>query len=166
MALSAIIMRSALVFHGHNPAPQVHSIVVDHRGRHVVTWDDVMVRRREKQRLILERKRYVEPWRAVKLWVAYFGTGLMGGWNAFITDWRGEGWEIWIDRDGKGYREELMGLFPAGRLPGDWEDWKPAFAKAFRRRSQLRKPVGVVYLWRRGHELRKVGVDTYMLVNQ
>src|SRR6185312_2323866 len=70
-AAVTIIKRSALVFHGHNPAPDVAEIVVDHRGRHVVTWDDVLAARRERQRRQLEDKRRVVPWRPAKLWVAY-----------------------------------------------------------------------------------------------
>ncbi len=151
-----IIHRSALVFYGHNPAPNVAAVVVDHEGRHVVTWDDVMRERREKQKRRLDQIRYVEEWRAVKLWVAHFGNGLMGGWHAFIDGIvQGcGGLHVWIDRDGKGYIDNLMRLFP---LETDWHAWKQAFAKKYKKRRQDRKPVGVVYLWRKRWELRLIG---------
>lgn len=154
--MTTIITRSALVFHGHNPAPEVASICIDHKGRHVVTWADVLRERRERQARRLEQLRYVQPWRAARVLVAYFGQDLMGGWHAFLEDWRGRtSWRsIWVDRDGKGYVPDLMRLFPLCGLFADWTAWKIAFAKTYQRRRQHRKPVGVAALWWRDHEIR------------
>ena len=144
-----IIKRSALVFHGHNPAPDVAEIVVDHRGRHVVTWDDVLAARRERQRRQLEDKRRVVPWRPAKLWVAYFDQWLFGGWQAFVEDRRES---QWIDRDRKFLKCDLMKLFPC-TLFDTWEDWKPRFAQRFARRRQCGRPVGVAFVWVRGYKV-------------
>lgn len=156
-----IFTRSALVFWGHNPAPDVARVEIDWRGeRRVVTWADVMHERREWQRRILERKRYVEPWRAHKLWVAYFDQNLFGGWQAFLEDFRGRNGRRWIDRDAPGLQKTLMELFPMSLPFGDareqWEGWKPLFAHRFKRRMQDHKPLGVAYVWVRRSDVRKV----------
>jgi hypothetical protein len=149
-----IITRSALVAWGFNPDPDVAYVERDHHGERVVKVAEVRAARLERQRLTLDRKREVRPWRAVKLWVAYFDQTLMGGWHAFLENRDGR---VWIDRDRKHIRERVMELLPVGLPFGDpgrrWEDWKPAFARQFRRRSQDRKPVGVAYLWQRGVSL-------------
>lgn len=140
-----IITRSALVFHGHNPAPDVHSVVIEHRGpggRRVVTWAEVMEARRERQRELLRRKREVPQIRAYKLWVAYFDMDLMGGWHAFLEDCRGDRYRIWVRADW--IRSALMTAFPLGE---QWEAWKPNFATRFERRRQDGHPLGVTYLW-------------------
>ncbi len=152
--MSAIIMRSALVFHGHKPAPDVHSVVIDRRGgeRRIVTWDDVMRDRRDRQARIIENKRRVHPWRAYRLWVAYFDQWLMGGWHAFLDDFRGNHFGRWIERSPGPGTASLMRLFPAGLSLGDtdrekWERWKPAFAAQYQRGAQNGKPRGCVFLW-------------------
>jgi len=157
--MTTIIMRSALVYYGHKPPPEVAKVVIDWRGvRHVVTWAEVLDERRQRQARILANRRQVgaDLWRAVRLWVAYFDQNLMGGWHAFL-DGLGAWGHKWVDRDGgPGLRERLMGLFPvAGRLPGlvHWDEWKPLFAAAHERRRQDRRPVGVALLWQRGNEL-------------
>jgi hypothetical protein len=128
-----------------------------------VTWSQVMENRRRRQAEILRRKRHVEEWRAVKLWVAYFDQSLMGGWHAFLDGI--SRWRVWIDRDRPWCRKALMDLFPVvepGLFDEEsyfphcplWERWKVEFAMRYRRRTQDRRPVGVAYLWRRGDELR------------
>lgn len=158
--MTTIIHRSALVYHGHEVSDDLAYVVSDHDGRRVVTWPEVLEARRELQRTILARKRHVEPWRAVRLWVAHFDQNLFGGWQAFLGDWLGRHHETWIDRDGKSFKEPLMRLFPVclplGTEYERWERWKEAFALEYRRRRQCRQPVGVAYLWRRGRELSRV----------
>jgi hypothetical protein len=155
-----IIMRSALVFHGCNPSPDTARIEIDDRGdRHVITWADVLNDRRESQRKRLAQKRYVEPWRAVRLTVAYYDQSLMGGWQAMLDDWRGHYAfsSVWIDRDGKGFIANLMRLYPMPQTlfgRNDWGDWKEWFAGKYKRRTQDRKPLGVAMLWKRGYELK------------
>lgn len=58
--MTTIITRSALVFWGRNPAPDV-AYVVDGR---IITWGEVMDTRRKNQRERLRRKRHVDEWRA------------------------------------------------------------------------------------------------------
>jgi hypothetical protein len=147
--MTAIITRSALVFHGHNPAPETAFVVCeDQGGRRVVTWADVMERRRERQQLILDHKRYVRTERIWRLSVAYFGAGLMGGWNSFVDclDQR-----IWIDRDRKWFQPALMRLFPLllplRDISDEWHNWKLEFSRQFRRRTQNGEPVGVSFIW-------------------
>jgi hypothetical protein len=151
--LTSIITRSALVFYGHNPAPDVASVVIDHEGRHVITWDDVMRRRREEQDRRLAWKRRVDEWRACKVWVAYFDQVFYGGWHAFLEDRLDCQWLRGREGD-----ERLMKMFPLvpDGEPDRWRAWMIAFAKKFKRRRQHRKPLGVAYLWRRRHELRRI----------
>jgi len=83
-----------------------------------VHLSDVRRCRRERQELILQRRREVtnEPhcWR---LSVSYFDQSLMGGWHAFL-DRQHE--SIWIDRDMKWLKEPLMQMFPFS-LFDDWQ---------------------------------------------
>ena len=160
-----IIDRKALLHWGEalgikRDLPDDLAFIVDdpwRGGRKIVTWSEVMENRRDRQAKILRHKRHVEPWRAVKLWVAYFNQDLFGGWHGFIEDWRGRNGRIWIDRDGKGFIAQAMEMFPVGLPLGSWrerwEEWKPAFAKKFSRGKHDRKPRGVVFLWKRGQEL-------------
>jgi hypothetical protein len=151
--LTTIITRKALAhWVGQTPAPDVAYVVAeDHGSRTVFTWADVHAARRERQRLILYRKREAKSWRAVRLSVAYFDQDLMGGWQAFLDGI--DRWDhVWIDRDGKSFKEPIMGMFRLG-LFAEWNDWKIAFAERFERRRQDGKPVGVSFLWKRGYEL-------------
>jgi hypothetical protein len=154
--LSTIITRKALIhWGGQAPASNVTYIVAeDHGPRTVVTWEDVHAARRERQRLILQRKRESKAWRAVRLSVAYFDQDLMGGWQAFLDGI--DPWDhVWIDRDGKPFIERIMEVVPLPMLFKDnWHDWKIAFAQHYQRRRQDGKPVGVAFLWKRGYELR------------
>jgi hypothetical protein len=147
--MATIIHRSALVFHGHNPEPEVAYVVSDYRGRRTVTWQEVLDKRREWQREILRRKRgeYEPVWKPYKLWVQFFDMDLFGGWQAFIEN---RDRRLWIDRDGRGLKAVLMKLFPLVLNFGDsasWERWKIAFATQFKRREKYRRPVGVAYVW-------------------
>lgn len=158
--MTSIIMRSALVYHGHNPAPDVACVVHDLTGRHVVTWADVLDRRRERQRTILENKRHVTRWHAWKVWVAYYDMDLFGGWQAFIER---TGSRSWIDRDRDWLIRPLMELFPLVLIPGEqypynmsrtpeWDLWKQEFARCYRRRQHHRRPLGGANVWWDGQE--------------
>jgi hypothetical protein len=143
--MTTIIKRSALVFHGHNPAPDVASVVVDHTGeRRVVTWSDVMRNRRERQQRILRDKTTVRRLRAYRVYVEYFDQSLMGGWQAFID--RGDADHAWIDRDCRWLKEPLMKLFPI-LLFGDWHEWKVEFARRFTRGQRDGRPRGCAFVW-------------------
>ncbi len=150
-----LITRSALVAWGHNPPPEVHSVVIHHRGpggRQTVTWAEVMETRRKRQRERLEAIRTPHhPLRAYKLWVAYFDQNLMGGWHAFLEDYRGAGYRIWIDRDRSGIKELIMKTFPLVEEHASewkqWHAWKLAFAQHFARRVHDARPCGVGYVW-------------------
>jgi len=146
-----IIRRSALEYWGQNPPPDLAYIVSDHRGRRVITWAEVMEARRKRQSERLHWKRHVDQWRAYKLWVAYFDQTLMGGWHAFLEDYRGGGYRIWIDRDCTRMESPLMTLYPLllpiGSEGEQWQRWKPAFAATFERRRHDRRPLGVAYIW-------------------
>lgn len=145
--MGSIIKRSALEFHGRKPASNVAMIV----NGEIVTWDDVMAARRAKMDRRIKNKRTagIRLWKAWKLWIGWYGTGLMGGWQAMISPSVGD--RKWVDRDRKWLKAEFMRLWPLllplGNDYEQWEDWKPAFAECFKRRSQLRKPMGVAYFW-------------------
>ncbi len=147
--MAAVITRSALVFWGKDPAPDVSSLVIDHRGRHVVTWAEVMAARRERQERQLAWKRQAREVRAYKLWVAYFDQVFFGGWHGFLENRDGRHWL----RYPGGPRNALMRLFPLVLPYGRedertrWERWMEAFARAYRRRTQCRRPLGVAYVW-------------------
>ena len=139
--MTAIITRSAIRFwHG------------DGR-REVVTLGRMRAERKEWQRKRLAHLTRPAPgWRAVRLWVAYFDQDLCGGWHAFLDGYRRD--RTWVDRDNKFVIPRLMELFPLG-LFDRWDDWKPEFARRFRRRNQDRKPVGVATLWERDRHLTR-----------
>lgn len=157
--MTTIIARKGLEYwSGRKPPPDLACVASDAEGRRVVTWADVMRGRRERQRLILGRKRRFLPWRAVKLWVAYFDQPLMGGWQTFVENWRGQAGRQWFERDAPvSLRERVLALFPLllpfGTAHQRWAAWRPEFARRYERRRQDGRPVGVAYLWRRGDEL-------------
>ncbi len=162
--MSAIIMRSALVFWGQNPPPELHHIVDDGRTRRIVTWADVMAARREKQRKRLDMIRRVEEPRAHRLMVAYFDQDLMGGWHAFIEGIQGRNeYGTWINRDRSWLIPQLLREFPLvlpfGTEREQWQMWMPAFAQQFKRRTQHGHPVGVQLVWwdNRSHVVKSVG---------
>jgi hypothetical protein len=146
-----VISRSALVAWGKNPSPSTAYIVADHTGRRVVTWDEVLRLRRERQAITLDLKRRSTARRAYKLWVGYYDQTIMGGWHAFLEDWRGAPYRIWIDRDLKWFEPLAMQAFPLlldlfdGRQ--QWELWKRSFARRFERRRQCGEPLGVAFVW-------------------
>jgi hypothetical protein len=150
-----IIMRSALVHWGHNPPADLALIEEDYRGRRIITWEDVMRERRERQRRELANRRCVVGdgiWRAARVLVAYFDQNLMGGWQAFIDDLNGQ---HWIDRDQQHLIPKLVSSFPlTGQLfpmkdkwGGSWGEWKIAFAKQYQRGKQAGKPRGSNAVW-------------------
>jgi hypothetical protein len=161
--MSTIILRSALVHWGRKPAPDLAYVVSDRPGKYrVVTWAEVMEARRKRQEEQLRRKRewFVYPWRAYKLWVAYFDQDFFGGWQAMMEDWRGRGYDIWIDRDCTRLEPMLIKVFPLvvplGAERDQWERWKPAFAARFERRRQDRHPLGVAYVWWNGRDVPRI----------
>jgi hypothetical protein len=126
----------------------------EHEPLRVVTWAEVIEKRRLAQREHLKRLRGGEPKeRAYKLWMAYFDMALMGGWHAFLETYGGNAWNNhgWIDRDMQWLRPILLRAFPLllplGSEHSRWEAWKPVFAEAHARRRQDRHPVGVAYVW-------------------
>lgn len=143
-----IFSRSALVYHGKNPAPDVHSVVIPRFGAapETVTWSDIMAERCAWQAGILRCKRgaYDPVLRPFRLSVAYFDQFLMGGWQAML-DRVGE--SIWIDRDRDGVKVPLMRLFPLLLDFSDWREWKVEFAHQFQRRRQDGHPVGIAMVW-------------------
>lgn len=151
--MTSIIHRSFIVSCGRNPPAELAYIVDDPwNGRRVVTWADVMRERREYQERRLRDKRHVDQWRAYKVWVAYYDMDLFGGWQAFIEN--GDR-RVWIDRDCKGLKPELMRLFPLV-IPFDdgdhWYRWKISFARQYRRGTHHRKPRGVRFVWWNGKD--------------
>lgn len=151
--MTSLFTRSAVEYYSKGPVrPDLAFLEIDTRGdRHVITWDQVMEARRKRQAEQLRRKREVAAVRAYKLWVAYFDQDLMGGWQAMLEDWRGRGYDIWIDRDRDWLKPKLMKAFPLvlaiGSVEAQWQMWKPEFARRFERRWQDRQPLGVAYLW-------------------
>lgn len=137
--MTAIITRSALEFWGHDPAPDVSHVIVTDGQRTVVTWDEVMNHRRQRQAEIMRYKRSVSEWKLYKVWVAHFDQRLMGGWQAFIENISSRNW---IDRDCRWLQETLRKLFPCTLL-NDWEAWKVAFAQQYEKRRRDGRPVGV-----------------------
>ena len=158
--MPTVITRSALVAWGRQDIPADLALIeidLGKPGRHVVTWTEVMERRRARQSELLRRKRKglgtSDERRAYKVWVAYFDQWLMGGWQAMIEDFRGRhGFHSsWIDRDRRSLKPILMQAFPLvlplGSEGDQWAAWKIAFAGQYERRRQDRKPLGVAYVW-------------------
>jgi hypothetical protein len=118
---------------------------------HTITFADIGRGKRERQRRRLELRRNFTPWSACRLWVAYFDQRLMGGWQAFLKDRRGE---CWIDRDRKHAKERLMELFQFPSLfPLDWHDWKAEFAVRHQVCRHDGRPLGAVNIWQCGNRL-------------
>jgi hypothetical protein len=154
--MSTIIMRSALVYWGRNPPPELHSVEIDWKGeRHIVTWADVFRERREPMERSPYWKRHVKVWRPHRVWVAYFDQEFFGGWQAFIGDHRGRCGESWIDRDRDWLKPNLMRLFPLvlpfeSDIKSRFYDWKEAFARAYRRGTHHGRPRGSAIVWWNG----------------
>jgi len=152
--MTSIITRSALMTWGKTVPPPELAYVVDGQ---MVTWAQVMARRRQHQAELLRQKRHAISQRAYVLRVAYFDQSLMGGWQAMMDDWRGRHHGIWIDRDCTRLRAPLMRCFPlllaVGSEDEQWRCWKPEFARCFRRRDQDRQPLGVGFVWWNGRDL-------------
>lgn len=133
--------------------PDLAYRVHDGREYRTVTWAEVMQerRRRQAERLAVKRGERDPVPRAHKLWVAYFDQEFFGGWQAMVGDFRGRGYEVWIDRDCTWMQKHLMRLLPLV-LPlwDDWQQWdlwKQAFAQQFERRRQHGHPLGVALIW-------------------
>jgi len=155
-----IIMRSALVFHGHEVPDDLALVECKYPGhRRIVTWHELHARRRDRQAWILERKRYCEPLRAVRLLVAFFDQTFYAGWHAFIEDAYGH--SHWINRSSSSMPP--IDLFPVclplGSASEQWQLWMPAFAETHRRGTHHGRPRGVAFLWRRGFKLSHVAAD-------
>jgi hypothetical protein len=153
----ATMNRKAMERWGHGPAPDVaYCLIHADRRREMVTWAGVMAARRAEQSRRLETKRYARQWRACRLWVAYFDQNLMGGWHAFLDDWRGDSFRVWIRADH--LKRSVIDLFPLveGGLD-EWWRWMPAFAEEFERRRQAGRPVGVAFVWWNGFDPPRLG---------
>lgn len=123
----------------------------------MVTWPEVMDRRRKRQTERLDLIRRTESRRAWRLSVRYYDMTIMGGWQSHLDDWRGQSYGVWIDRDRSWLKPMLMQAIPLGLLPlgseGDqWASWKVEFAHQFKRRMKDGRPMGVAYLWWNGHD--------------
>jgi hypothetical protein len=147
--------RSALVFWGHNPAPNVARVIINHKGRRVITWEEIIAARRKLQAERLKRIRSVNRWLPYKLWVAYFNQTFYGGWHTFLEN---RDSRYWLNQGGGHlFFWSLMKLFPVCLPLGEpWsrieqERWMIAFAHEFKRRTQDRKPLGVAIVWWDGH---------------
>lgn len=145
--MSSIFTRKALEFWSSKKLRSDVAMVIDGR---VVTWKQVMDCRRERQRLILARKRESESCHAVRVTVAHYGDWLMGGWQTMLN-WIGG--SCWVERDGKWFTDQLMALYPVVLPMSDFSLWKQAFANDYRRRRQCNHPVGVAFLWKLRNKL-------------
>jgi hypothetical protein len=152
----SLLTRSALEFwSGGKVLPDVHHVIIDHRGRHVVTYAEHMAANCERKAKILRRICHVEPWRAWWLYVAYYDQQFYGGWHVMLdrydqeSEWpfRGQPWG------------ELMRLFPLVTTLGSereqWKMWKQKFAETYQRGTQDGRPRGMAIIWRRGWEIRR-----------
>lgn len=148
--VSGIIMRSACepggIAHafGANPLPpDVSHVLIDRHyqgGRRLVTWKEVHAERtaRQLKRLGWKRGDYSRlEKRAIRVSTWYLDSDIYCGWHCYF-DWIGRA--EWVQEGS----DELMRRFP---LAESWEDWKPAFAKKFKRNVHHRRPRGVVYMW-------------------
>jgi hypothetical protein len=160
--VTTIITRSALLAWGQQPPADLALLIREPTG-HLsrVTWEDVLRARRQRQTAQVARKRAGRTLRAYRLAVAWYGTGVFGGWQALLTTYRGPA--VWIDRDRRWLRAHLLAAYPLVLPMGDdaqahwpaWEQWKVAFATQYTRRRQARKPLGMTYVWwDGGHTLR------------
>lgn len=157
--MTAIIMRSALEFWGReNVAPDVYQVVIDDRGRRVVTYAEHMAAKRARQAEILRRirERGDGDWQAWRLSV-WWSPGLCGwiyrGYHAWLD--RYDGQHEWL-RDGS---PGLMRLFPfvltLGSERDQWGEWMEAFVRAFPAGRKCGRRRGATIVWRRGCEFRR-----------
>ncbi len=156
--MTAIMSRSAVEFYSGKPAPpDLHSVVIDHHGRRVVTYAEHMATKRARQAQRLERIRYTDPWRAWRLSV-WWSPGLGDG--IFL------GYHVWLDRIGE--REWIRGEWPAlyrvfplilpFNTPDDWDRWIDAFLTSYKVGRLNGHPRAAATVWRRGHEIKKEGM--------
>ena len=146
--MTTIMDRSAMVFWGHNPPPEVAYITRPHVGVPwtVVSWDEVMDAKRKRQAEILEHKRdpgrQRRPW---MVWVFYNDTFIYGGWHCYLNRYDENG--KWLMKPS----QELMRLFPLvlpiGSIDDQWHNWKVEFAGQYKRRMHHGKPEGMTPVW-------------------
>ncbi len=146
--MTTIMSRSAMVFWGKDPSPEVAYITRPHVGVRwqVVTWDEVMDVKRKRQAKILEHKRdpgrQRRPW---MVWVFYNYTFIYGGWHCYLTRYDERG--TWLSRPS----QELMRLFPLvlplGEIRDQWHNWKVEFARQYKRRMHHGQPEGMTPVW-------------------
>lgn len=156
--MKAIMTRSALIFWGHNPAPNVASVVIEVDGsRRVVTWGELMEKKRTDQRRHLEEIRHVPTLRPARLWVGYNPNFIYQGWFAVIDNLRQEKC-VWS----KSPRliPDLMRLFPLviqfGNQRNDFQIWCAEFARQYQRGTCGGKPRGFTIIhWNGSEEISK-----------
>ena len=142
------ITRSALVFWGRNPPPELAYLTRRHMAEpfRMVTWDEVMDAKRKRQSEILEHKRDPGPQRRPwMVWVFYNDTDIYGGWHCYLIRYDENG--KWLMRPS----QELMRLFPLvlplGDIRDQWHNWKVEFARQYKRRMHHGKPEGMTPVW-------------------
>lgn len=130
--MTAIMTRSFLA--GPNIDPDLAYVIMDHRGRRVVTWTEINKERREKQRKHLNDIRHVPVMRLTRLWVGFNPHFFFGGWFASLDNLHHSEC-VW--RRTPLMMERLMDLFPItfryGDLDEDFQMWCEEFSKAFPR---------------------------------
>ncbi len=154
--MTTIVTRKGIIRWSRNPLPpEIAYSVCDAPGAPVrmVTWDEVMDIRRQRQREILECKRRGHPQRrAYRLLVRYFDQWCYGGWQTYVD---GINDSRWVDQNAKWLQGPLMAAFPVlgptlFEIEDEysrWERWEIKFAEQYRRREQCGRPVGVAYVW-------------------
>jgi len=143
--------------HVLTPPPDVAGYESDGYYRRAVTWEMVMERRRERQRIRLEQKRSsydVIERKPLYVWV-FWCPGISGvffrGWWTYLVglgrDYHGGGYKGNVEG---GLMDELLRLFPLTEpdlFETNWDEWMKRFVKKYHRGTWCGKPQGKVPVW-------------------
>lgn len=132
--------------------PEVHHYEVPYHSApwKAITWKEIMDARRERQRMILERKchDYDGSWRPVFLDTRFYDMDIYGGWQCYIY---GIDFAHWIQDSQRGQENTFMEMFPLrdGLFPLNFYNWKRVFAETYTRGTFCDRPRGRVMIWAR-----------------
>jgi len=118
--------------------------------RKLVTWDEVLQERRERQIIELEHKRFSDKIEIKPCFIWVFDNGSIfpcGGWWCYILAHKND-WALNFRNERKDLQLKVMQMFPCGVFPllENFENWMITFQKNYPVKRK-RKREGMVKAW-------------------